>query len=619
MDATVADETVLWRTINTLVSVLFAAGLVIALYAGLNYAPGVSPVTDVQAQKWLTLRDVPRPADWTPLVLPRRQCSVEWEPCYDYFRSEFQAVDGQMAVYVPRFVGTVRVILNGTPIEDYGRLEQPVDIHFVPRMTRLPAPLLRPGSNQLDFVLTNEPRRFHLLGHFYIGLEEDLRGPFAVQDYLSNTLPMLAIGIYLMLGLLSLIVFWLGGRDPIFGWFVLITLFAGLRSYYFLWTDIESSVFRELIYFAGSFGSLAVILAFSRQITGPVADRRDWWLLAAVLLWAVAVYGSSVLDPKTGGQLGNQSLRISAILFGAATMVQLYRYFRSGWHLVKMWSFVLFVTAFLFVLHDVAVTLSGNFLLAQLSNLSPLLVVLAFCLIAGQRFSHALNRANSYNRELADEIDSARASMARAYEELSAAKEEALILSERHRIMREVHDGVGGKLAGMLYMARRDDLSENDFREFATHLEESLIDLRAIIDTIDSDSVLNLGTTLRNFQSRVQPWLEQHGIHVHIAAREADLNLDVSASWVLSVIRVLQEATSNVVRHADASRIAVTIEVDQGQLNLSIVDDGHGYAGAPTGRGIGNMTERCREIGGNFRIQSNSAGTKVYASLPLQQ
>ena len=86
--------------------------------------------------------------------------------------------------------------------------------------------------------------------------------------------------------------------------------------------------------------------------------------------------------------------------------------------------------------------------------------------------------------------------------------------------------------------------------------------------------------------------------------------------------RILQEALANVLKHADASRVDVTLSFDEDEVRLSVSDDGVGVDldGAAPGYGLENMRQRAEELGGRFEISGeNGVGTTVDVTLPVKR
>jgi signal transduction histidine kinase len=94
---------------------------------------------------------------------------------------------------------------------------------------------------------------------------------------------------------------------------------------------------------------------------------------------------------------------------------------------------------------------------------------------------------------------------------------------------------------------------------------------------------------------------------------------------VIQIVRILDEAVTNAVKHAQARNIAVTIETLDGGEGpygvISIADDGKGFALAgegtsQTARGLRNMRSRAARCGAAFELNSDSSGTRVRLQLP---
>ena len=94
----------------------------------------------------------------------------------------------------------------------------------------------------------------------------------------------------------------------------------------------------------------------------------------------------------------------------------------------------------------------------------------------------------------------------------------------------------------------------------------------------------------------------------------------LSAAVEVAVYRIASEAIHNVVKHAGATTCVVEIQVETGQLILSVTDDGHTLStGYTTGIGLHSMQERAAELGGTFSIQPAKAdGTCIVVHLPLE-
>ena len=88
---------------------------------------------------------------------------------------------------------------------------------------------------------------------------------------------------------------------------------------------------------------------------------------------------------------------------------------------------------------------------------------------------------------------------------------------------------------------------------------------------------------------------------------------------VLHILRILQEAFTNILKHAQASRVSLETGVDGGaQVFVRVKDNGHGFTtGRSGGHGLDNMRRRAQTIGGRLDIQPGPAGTTLSLLLPV--
>src|SRR5699024_2673925 len=110
------------------------------------------------------------------------------------------------------------------------------------------------------------------------------------------------------------------------------------------------------------------------------------------------------------------------------------------------------------------------------------------------------------------------------------------------------------------------------------------------------------------------------------AAREAgrEVSVDVTsaplpASVDAAAFRIIQESLTNVLRHADAMRIAVTATMTNAELAIRVADDGSGAAPIREGAGIRGMRERANLLGGRLTAAAGDAGFAVEARIPLAE
>jgi len=199
---------------------------------------------------------------------------------------------------------------------------------------------------------------------------------------------------------------------------------------------------------------------------------------------------------------------------------------------------------------------------------------------------------------------------------------------ERLRIARELHDVTAHSLSIIALQAgaaekavKRDpDAAIAALHTIRVTSKDSLDELRAMLGVLrsaDEDAPLSPAGRLERLPELVRT-VEQAGVHVTLDVAD-DLG-DVPAYADVSAYRIVQEAITNVVRHAQASTARVVIRREGDGLALEIADDGLGAStgAVAEGHGIAGMRERVAALGGTFSAGPvEGGGFRVAARFPL--
>ena len=210
---------------------------------------------------------------------------------------------------------------------------------------------------------------------------------------------------------------------------------------------------------------------------------------------------------------------------------------------------------------------------------------------------------------------------------------ELAVLEERERIAREMHDGLAqvlGYVNTKAFAVRR-LLTDGDTGTAVTMLTELEEAAREVYADV-REGVLALRETApgdRSLLDSVCEYLAKFerlsGIHVecHADRRVADLRLPEMSE--IQIMRVVQEALSNVRKHAAATNASLTLRARDGTLIAEVQDDGCGFEVRTAGRrnwpqfGLRTMRERAEAIGGRFSVRSSPGhGTRVVVRIPLK-
>lgn len=212
------------------------------------------------------------------------------------------------------------------------------------------------------------------------------------------------------------------------------------------------------------------------------------------------------------------------------------------------------------------------------------------------------------------------AARAREVERLQGEKAALLVAEERARLAREIHDGLGASLSGLVLQAdfARRKAGPGDVADeldaLRDSVEEAIDELRRSVTMLRADFDL-----LPALEELVCAFGDRHHVEAKFEATGGRTPRDPAVQ--LGLFRVLQEALANVGKHARATRVTVRAGPIGQRFEIEVADDGVGFDPAGIGRdhyGVENMRARAERMGGTLVIESAAGqGTRVRLSIPL--
>lgn len=205
---------------------------------------------------------------------------------------------------------------------------------------------------------------------------------------------------------------------------------------------------------------------------------------------------------------------------------------------------------------------------------------------------------------------------------------QSAVLEERFRLSREMHDGVAQTLGYLGMQAERlEQLVERgditvlpqELKELRRVIADAYLDVRETIDglrlTVDQP-----GGFMGALQTHVEDFTRRTGLPVDCSC--VDTPPDLPPDVALHLLRITQEALTNVRRHASAHRVWVSLMRENGSLELTVSDDGQGFdTGSPLDRqhvGLSSMRERVRSLDGQLTLATSPGqGTRIIARVPM--
>ncbi|GJI93474.1 hypothetical protein RugamoR57_01920 [Duganella caerulea] len=195
--------------------------------------------------------------------------------------------------------------------------------------------------------------------------------------------------------------------------------------------------------------------------------------------------------------------------------------------------------------------------------------------------------------------------------------------AERRRIARDLHDDMGQHLLAMTFdvakLAQQHEALALPLAQVEARLQTATRSLRTIVRDLRPEQLES------GLQGAVQQQVEQFsrlsGIPCRLEAEGEAFSAPTDERLDAAVYRILQEALSNIARHAQASEVCIGLCRVSGSLSLTVRDNGIGLPDPPARRGCGlrGIAQRVAEAGGRFDISSQPGhGTALTMSFPIQ-
>ena len=218
-------------------------------------------------------------------------------------------------------------------------------------------------------------------------------------------------------------------------------------------------------------------------------------------------------------------------------------------------------------------------------------------------------------------------SQRRLREQIRKMEVENKLRNERERISRDLHDHVGSQLANIMSgLSLADKYNQIDNKEKSSSLMNSLrgdaeVTIKQLRDTIWALNQKSLN--LKSFRDHLQEYFknqtainESLTLSYQVEGKETTV---LSSTQALNVFRIIQEASQNTLKYAQATNLAIKLHQKNGHLIVHIKDDGSFKGNQSSfngGYGFGNMKKRSEELGGDISVRTEN-GTEIVVKVPL--
>jgi signal transduction histidine kinase len=513
---------------------------------------------------------------------------------------------GQIAVYAD---GKLRYRSTGSPV--WNLFNHPALL--------LPLNLTSdsPPPQTLLIRLDSLPSPEAAISSFYAGDSGKLIEMAAERDWLAYQLPFMCSAAFLAVGIFSLAV-WVVRRHRASLFLFAMALLSATRRWHFQ-LGAEKLIVSDAWFIWLTLNALMWQSLVTHYFLQFLHGRLMPWLSRAMLGMAVAF---SVLTlPFAAVVPSLLALRPYAhlLLIGMGTVVLvvgLWHSWRSKSPDAKMLS-TAFLLNYVFGVYDWArlkylVGLESYYL----TPYAAMALFAVFVVIMFRQYVGALDGVEQLNAGLEERLQSREAELAVSYQKLREIEQRETLSQERQRLTQDMHDGLGSSLVSALRVVEGGRLSEADVAEV---LKGCIDDLKLTIDSlepVEADLLLLLAT----LRFRLGPRLAGAGVSLRWEISDVPPLDWLDPRNALHILRILQEAFTNTLKHTRATQISVTTGVEGGYVTVTITDNGGGFPIAQAltggGKGLANQQRRAQAIGAEIVLTANDAGTTLTLKLP---
>jgi len=602
-----------------------------------------TPLQNLQARKIseaaYSESDTPTPQDIIPGS--QKQVGLPYGTCcqhaYGIYTIALHPDDIRLkdpTILMPKVFENAAVFIGGEWVAGRGQMTKPSSrFKRWPHLYRLPREKVRAGIS-LEIVVTREIGE-KLLDPFFIGEYGNLKLTHNTINLTRAYLPTFHIVVSLFTAMLCIMgAFLFHARSVLYSLAIFMVFGAGTTAVEVLplsWIPGQVNHALFMVFFLGTLASsLCFILEWTSVFaaTGhrkiwlgmdrpiPVKIKRRIWQITwafFLLVSAISIY-LTFAQGVPGAMLANKAALWTAFILLPILCIRLFAYYlNSGKEaIIEIFVFTLVVLSAFFDVVMMQFFGRGSALVSTANLFLPF----AFLWSLVRRAQSGFDAVMVNNTQLNKAVQTAERKILVGQKDLRRHEMQAALLKERTRIMRDMHDGVGGQLVSLLSSVRG---GKSNVTEMEQDIQSALNDLRLMIDSLDNVGT-SLDTALAIFQERARTRLVANGIKLSWKNLLDEPAEGFGSEAVLHIYRILQEALTNIQRHAQAKNVSITVEKIAGELPLRITvkDDGRGISSQKrNGRGIESMKRRAHKLGGTLTIESKNSGTTL--SLHLKE
>lgn len=456
----------------------------------------------------------------------------------------------------------------------------------------------------------------------WVGPEETLLWRYQTRLTIQAHLMLAASVAFAVLGLFSFSV-WLKRRHESMYLLCFVASLCFVARYIHFITPLNTTLISSAWFGWLSVNSVSWMVAVILLFNFRLCNKHYRWMETGMFA-SVALHGVVTLPWLASSE------HIAALSVYAYAIVLLFTIpaallaVGASWQ-VRSWPCLIVATisvlGFPLAVHDLMLqNYSLDLEQVYLLPLAQISFCIMFAIIIHQRYISGIESLERSHEVLAQRLQVREAELADSYAKLREVERRQLLSLERQRLMRDMHDGVGGSLTGALRMMERGEYEEDKLR---AALRDCVDELRLTIDSLEPVES-DITVLLASLRFRLQPRLQAAGIKLVWRVEALPPLPWLTPGHAMHVMRIVQEIATNIIKHAEAGEIVFSTSSTATHACIQISDDGKGFDGAEStalhsGHGLGNIAYRAGVLGGSarwFRPDTQS-GTCFVLSLPL--
>ena len=549
--------------------------------------------------------------DFSTVILPHSDRSNTEFPTRQWiYKTSFETQpDPEISLYLPQFSESISLSINGHIIANTPDFYSQQSRRWSrPEIYPIAGEFLRTGENEIEIKLSG----YNLMGSdmfpIFIGPDHIVRPYYNFRFWMT-------IGVAKMnLVLIFIISVWLCSHSlnqrhaTTYKWLILGNCIGLIMAACFAFETLGISFQTRVSFLIISIQAFAyaILKFYSNYIHRPKGRIEQIFLVLLFLNIAL-----NFLPPFQN--LGTARL-ISIILimvtgFVVPAMVWAFRR-QVARSIFGVMFYAYCINASLFTHSAIYAVFPDRFTSFTVLPFNIVFYLITILWLIWKQYAQALETSETLTLTLQNRIDEKTKELEASYVALAETQKQQTLDKERQRIMMDLHDGIGGHLVNTIAYMENSDIQDDNLK---AALETALRDLGFMIDSLDNTD--NVSTLLGMYRSRTEALLERHGIRFNWKIVESPQIPSPGPTSNLNLLRIIQEAVTNSIKHANADEI--TVQTNHNSVQLS--DNGIGFDqdkvvvnnGNHRGVGLKSMQKRAQAIGANFEIHSDCNGTHI--------